>query len=90
MRAVFATAALKEIWKRTRHEPRQLLRLVVDAKANIAFSLDAARPGDRVLTHEGTQFLLIETPVPTSLVGSKLDIIESAGCTRQDEFSLEY
>ena len=72
-----ATAVLRDMLDKMERRPGQALRLVADSEGSFTLSLDTERRGDEVVSHEGTPVLLIETPIPESLLGSTLDVNET-------------
>ena len=73
-----ATEALMNMLEGMSREPEQLLRLSATDDGQISLLLDFPEEGDTVIEHQGTPVLLIESPLPVGLVGSTLDVGQTA------------
>ena len=60
------------------------LRLVAhgDSPAQLALALDAARPGDAVVEHDGRSVLLVDAPTSELLGDVTLDVVETPEGTK--------
>ena len=68
---------LAQILDDMEHDPEQALRLIIDSNGEARLELDSPTEDDILIEHQGNVVLLIESPLPETLVGKMLDVIDT-------------
>lgn len=69
-----AVESLKLLLETKDHRPDQAFRLLVDDAGKVKLEVDSASPTDQVVVYRGRPVLIVNQPLPDSVIGSKLDV----------------
>lgn len=72
-----AIGALKRILDNLQHEPEQVLRLTPGSDGGVSVVVDFPNDQDRVVEYDGAAVLAIESELPESFIGKRLDANET-------------